>query len=354
MTTPLKYLRFCLLPFALIYGTVLWIRNFLFNIGIFKSKEYKKAVIVIGNLAVGGSGKTPMAEYIIGLLYKKYPTMLLSRGYKRKTKGFVMATDKHTTKEIGDEPFQVKHKFKGLTVVVDEDRVHGIDLALQKNPDLKAIVLDDAFQHRYVKPGKGILLTDYNNLFTNDYLMPVGRLREYQAAKKRAHLIVVTKCPSDLPVDEKYQIAKKIAPLPHQEIYFAALKYGLPFAYLENTSTFEWKQKQSVLVVCGIANPKPLVQYINSKVQNYESLIFPDHHDYQLKDFSRIDKAFSKLEDENKAIVITEKDAVKWRHMNIPETVKKATWVLPVHFHILFKETEKFNQEIYSYVESNL
>jgi tetraacyldisaccharide 4'-kinase len=350
-----KYLRFLLMPFAAIYGLALLVRNTLFDQGILKSTRPRVATICIGNLTVGGTGKTPMAEYVISLLQDHCQMAYLSRGYKRKTKGFVLANSGHKPDDIGDEPFQVGHKFTKIKVAVDADRVRGIQNIMEQLPQTQAIVLDDAYQHRYVLPGLSILLTDYNRLFYTDWLMPVGRLREYAAGKKRADMIIVTKCPRNLDRQEMDMIRGKIKPLPHQKVFFAALAYQPPRPLLTTKDQAEQKPwPKAVLLVTGIANPGPLSRYLAEKVEAMEVLTYPDHHFYHATDFKKIKQSLEQLQGREKAIVITEKDAAKW--ISAPDMdplIGELALVLPVGFEILSGQKEALDQTLLNYVASH-
>ncbi|MDD3567256.1 MAG: tetraacyldisaccharide 4'-kinase, partial [Bacteroidales bacterium] len=222
----MQIIRIILSPLALLYGTAIYLRNFLFDVNVLKSKSFNRAVICIGNLTVGGTGKTPHTEYLINLLKDDLNVATLSRGYKRKTKGFLMASSSSTASDIGDEPMQIRTKFSGITVAVDEQRVRGIETLLQQKPSTDVILLDDAFQHRYVRPGFSILLTDYNNLIYKDYFLPTGTLRDSFSQRKRANVVIVTKCPRDLSDGEQQKIIGKLKLQSHQQVYFTSYTYG--------------------------------------------------------------------------------------------------------------------------------
>ncbi len=267
-----------LFPFTILYGTVIYIRNLLFNIGVLPSREFNFPVISVGNISVGGTGKTPHTEYLIELLNKDFNVATLSRGYKRKTRRFIMANITSTTEEIGDEPRQIKQKFPHVTVAVERDRVKGIKKLIKEKNDIDVILLDDAYQHRYVKPGINILLIDYNHMIKEDYLLPMGRLREPAYESHRANLIIITKCPEKIKPVEKRIIIKEVNPYPYQRLYFTSLKYGELKAVFPNPAGYQSKAglkeaKPQVLMVSGIANPRPLKRQIRGITTKYPSCI---------------------------------------------------------------------------------
>jgi tetraacyldisaccharide 4'-kinase len=273
----LKSFRYLLFPFSLIYGAVILLRNFLFDKNILKSSSFNFPLICVGNLAVGGTGKTPMTEYLATLLKKDYKTATLSRGYKRKTKGFAIAGANTTAIDIGDEPMQFHQKFPDVVVAVGEERLVAIPQLLHDKPETEVIILDDAFQHRSVKAGLNILLTEYGNLYSRDLMMPAGDLRDVKSSRKRADIIVVTKCRANLPVSEKEAIEKSLDILPHQKLFFTEILYAPPY-HLFNKSFANIGSTTDLLLVTGIANPKPLMNFITGHVHSYEMLRYADHH----------------------------------------------------------------------------
>jgi tetraacyldisaccharide 4'-kinase len=249
----LKSFRFILLPLSVLYGFIIWLRNKLYDINIFKSASFNFPIICVGNLAIGGTGKTPMVEYLIRLLKENYKTATMSRGYKRKTKGFAIADKNTTALDIGDEPMQFYKKFPDITVSVAEDRLASIPQLLHDKPATKVIILDDAFQHRQVKAGLNILLTEYRDLFTRDFILPAGNLRDIKASYKRADIIIVTKCKSHLTEEEKDKLTDEIKPLPHQKIFFTKIEYGSPYHLFNKNEKF-LSPDTNILLICGIAN----------------------------------------------------------------------------------------------------
>lgn len=306
-----------LLPLSKIYGFAVGVRNLMFKWHILKQREFPVPVVVVGNISAGGTGKTPHTEYVIDLLRYKYHIGMLSRGYKRKTKGFVLATSRSTPLDIGDEPYQIYQKFgRDISVAVCEDRCTGIEELLRLDPRINLIVLDDAFQHRYVKPTVSIVLTEFNNPVFFDKLLPLGRLREPAKAIYRADMVVVTKCPPQLKAIE-YRIFKNNLKLfPYQKLFFSRFNYTslrpLFPDIRKDAPHMSWLgQDDTVLVLSGIANPKPLVRYLKGFKASIKVKVFPDHHNFNRKDLDAITKRFNELEGKQKIIVTTEKDAVR-------------------------------------------
>jgi len=258
----LKSFRILLLPFALVYWLVISIRNFLFDKKIFDSSSFGLPLICVGNLSVGGTGKSPMVEYLVGHLKDKFRIATLSRGYKRKTKGYTLANENATALEIGDEPMQFHLKFPGVPVAVGEGRLEAIRQLLYDKPETQAIILDDAFQHLTIKAGLNILLTDYNNLFTRDFYLPTGDLRDLKSSYKRAEIIIVTKCKHDLAEEEKKEIVDEIHPLEHQQIFFTAIQYGQLY-HIITRKGITLSKTTEILLVSGIASPKPLKKLLD-------------------------------------------------------------------------------------------
>jgi tetraacyldisaccharide 4'-kinase len=346
-------LKIILLPFSFLYWLITATRNKLFDFGVLPSKEFDFPVICIGNLSVGGTGKTPHTEYIISLLANKYKIAVLSRGYKRKTKGFKIVDINDTAETVGDEPLQIFLKNENIIVAVDEKRHRGISnlRSLESKPDI--ILLDDAFQHRKVKAGLNILLTDYSKPYTEDFILPSGRLRESKNGSKRADLIVVTKSPSVLSPLEIRRITSIINPEAYQKVFFSYIDYlGLNPLNTKAESLLKLKENlknSSVLLVSAIANPKPLKLYLKRHSKEVKSVDFSDHHQFEINDYERIKKIFDEIFSQNKSIVITEKDAVKFdlsQFNNIP------VFCIPISISFHTKEEESFNKEIETYVRS--
>lgn len=356
-----------LYPVAWIYGAVVVLRNKLFDWGMLRSKSYDVPVISVGNLSVGGTGKTPHTEYLIKLLCEKYQVAVLSRGYKRHSKGYVLAGADSTARTIGDEPYQMHTKFPTVTLAVDENRCHGIEQLLGlKNPSVDVVLLDDAFQHRYVKPGLSILLTDYHRLFSDDALLPAGRLREPASGKNRAQIVIVTKCPQDLkPIDYNI-ITKRLNLYPYQQLFFSAFRYGeLERVFKEaevsgeaspltSTLSLNLLKETSVLLVTGIASPTPIIERLEGCAKEIDLLSFGDHHDFTLRDVQLMKERFEKFQGEQRLIVTTEKDAVRLvEHPDLDAELKPFVYALPIEIEILQNQQDKFNQHITDYVREN-
>ncbi len=349
----MKFIQFILLPFSLIYAFATAVRNKLFDWNILRSKSFDKPIISVGNLNVGGTGKTPHVEYLINFLKDEFKIATLSRGYKRKTKGFIIASDNSSASEIGDEPFQIHRKFPGITVAVDEKRVHGInELQNFTNPDI--ILLDDAFQHRYIKPGLSILLTDYHNLYTNDYPIPSGRLRECRSGAKRADIIIVTKSSKVLSPIVRKDIVEKIKPKSRQKVFFSYIEHG-KFTSLNGE---EMKAKKifftSILLVAGIANSYPLEVYLKKYCDELEVMKFPDHHNYSEKDVTKIIETFEKIVRKNKIIVTTEKDAMRLiQHDIVNHLISLPVFYIPIKTEFHKQDKTEYNKYILNYVRKN-
>jgi tetraacyldisaccharide 4'-kinase len=339
-------IRKILYPLSVLYGEVASIRNKMFDKGILKSTEFDIPVIVVGNLSVGGTGKTPQIEYLIRLLKKDYKIAVLSRGYKRKSKGFIIANKTSNAEKIGDEPFQYYQKFKDVIIAVDTDRVNGITQfkALKNPPEI--VLLDDAFQHRKVNAGFNILLTPFNDLYVDDKVLPTGNLRERIEGAGRAQIIVVTKCPSELSNEMQYEIASKLKPTLYQTVFFTTIEYSDIVKNNKTELKVEKLKDYKVLLITGIAKPKPLVEFLNSKKINFEHLQFPDHHDFSKKDIAAIKSKFEAIESENKIIVTTEKDYVRLNgELDVKYLEIKTNFI---------EHAQDFDKKVVNYIESDL
>ncbi|MGC9150915.1 MAG: tetraacyldisaccharide 4'-kinase [Microbacter sp.] len=352
------WLKLFLYPLSWMYGFGVFVRNFLFDFHLLPEESFPIPIISIGNMSVGGTGKTPHTEYIANLLSPHYRVAVLSRGYKRKSKGFLLADEKNASAvSLGDEPYQMFRKLPHCTIAVDANRRRGIRKLLELKPDLQVILLDDAFQHRYVKPKASILLTNYSNLFTEDSLLPYGNLREPANNKYRADIIVVTKCPQTMqPVDYKLTL-KKLDPLPFQTIYFTFYRYSFPYALFEERATAslltdEMMAKKKILIVSGIANPTPLARYVASISSTTKSMFFSDHYRFKGDDYARMASEFAAMQGE-KCVLVTEKDAARMKDDPlVPEALKPHLFVLPVRVEFI-KNQYQFNHQILSYVSKN-
>lgn len=346
-----------LLPFSWLYGIGVKIRNELFEIGLLKSKSYRIPIISIGNITVGGTGKTPHTEYLIRLLKGKYKVAVLSRGYKRKSKGFILATTETPMHIIGDEPYQMKQKYPDIHVAVDKNRCRGIEKLCddQIAPGTEVILLDDAFQHRYVTPGINILLVDYHRLICEDKLLPAGRLREPESGKNRANIVIVTKCPADIKPIGFRVVSKALNLFPYQKLYFSTFKYGKLIALFNDgeRTLKDIKDNENVLLLTGIASPEQMRMDIEQYCKNITSLSFQDHHYFSPKDATEINKAFAEMKSP-KLIVTTEKDATRLIDLEgLSDEVKASIYALPIEIKILQNQQESFNENITGYVLKN-
>jgi tetraacyldisaccharide 4'-kinase len=348
-----------LYPFSFIYGIGVWVRNRLFDYNILKSVEFKLPVISVGNITVGGTGKTPHIEYLISLLKDEFKVAFLSRGYKRKTIGFKLADINSSSEEIGDEPRQIKQKFRDIIVAVDGSRVRGINKILEYNNQTKVILLDDAFQHRYVTPGLSILLVEYNHPLKDDRILPAGSLREPASERHRADIIIITKCPSDLkPIDQRL-IEKDLKQHAYQKVYFSTLDYGQPKTVFEGSapqiSKEEMKKRSpDILLITGIANALPFKAHIKNISSKIEELDYPDHYAYTPRDMHNFIEKFSTIDNPYKYIITTEKDAMRIQAFDeLDEEIKSALYYIPIQIEFLENEIKNFNHQIQSYVRNN-
>ncbi len=322
----MKLLRKILFPIVPIYFVITWLRNRLYDLGIKKSLAYDFPIICVGNLSVGGTGKTPMIEYLLRLLKDDYKSATLSRGYGRQTKGFVLADENASAGTIGDEPFQFYKKFKNVIVSVDADRRHGISV-LRRNQNLDVILLDDAFQHRKVKAGLNILLTSYgNNLYSNDFVLPTGNLREPRRGADRADIIVVTKCPAEISEEEKQRIILELKPTSQQSVFFSWIDYNQNLYNGKSVQSLKDMKAENLTVVTGIANPDALIGYLKKQDITFEHLKFKDHHIFSTEDIALL-KQQSK-------IITTEKDYGRLKPHFQLDAETRQLWYLPIKFKI--------------------
>lgn len=346
-----------LLPFSWLYGIGVSVRNNLFELGILKSHSFDIPVISVGNITVGGTGKTPHVEYLIKLLNDKFKVAVLSRGYKRKSHGFVIATDSTEQRDIGDEPFQMHRKFKDVYVAVDKDRCHGIEQLTNNDiaKDTDVILLDDAYQHRYVNPGINILLVDYHRLIIYDKLLPAGRLREPQSGKSRANIVIVTKCPSDIKPMEVRVLIKAMSLFPYQQLYFTTLNYGnLQGIFNDEVNPLtDIKKDNHILLLTGIASPQQMMIDLKPYCDNIHPLSYGDHHAFTAKDVERINTTFASMPSP-KIIITTEKDESRILDTEgLSDEVKKNIFTLPVEVKFMQDEGTLFNDNIIGYVQKN-
>lgn len=345
----LRSFRIFLLPLSLLYWLIIFCRNWLFDKQLLRTATFGMPLITVGNLAVGGTGKSPLIEYLVALLHKQYKVATLSRGYRRRTRGYALATARSTALEIGDEPLALYRKFPSVPVAVGEERLLAIPELLHDHPDTEVILLDDAFQHRSIQAGCSILLTDYANLFTRDFYLPTGDLRDLKSRYKEATAIIVTKCPAHLSEAQRQELVKEIAPLAGQPIYFTALSYGVPY-HLTTQQAYSFTGNEEILLVTGISNPRPLKQYIEEKSATYLQLTFRDHHIFSIDDFKDIVREFKKLPVANRLIITTEKDAVRLEKFHA-EIAELPWYVLPVEPHFLFNEKASFDRLVLQFIQ---
>lgn len=340
-------IRKILYPISLLYGLIMSIRNKAFDRGILSSRSFDLPVIAVGNLNVGGTGKSPFIEYLIRLCQGSCQTAVVSRGYGRKTKGFFLATPDCSARELGDEPFQFYRKFKGLEVAVDENRVRAIEKLQTMKPEVDLILMDDAFQHRYVKAGMYILLTAFDNLYSDDFLLPTGNLREPRKGADRADLIVVSKCPEDLSERKRLDIIDRIAPKRDQEVFFSAIAYDEQIYADDHAIPLHELGGFKILLVTGIANSKPLVEFLEKNKFDIQHIEFSDHQFIGDQQQRRITSVFNAISGEKKLILTTEKDFVRsFLGIRLP------VYYLPIKMVILERE-KKFNEIIENYVRKN-
>lgn len=306
-----KKIRFLFVPFSIIYGGIVMMRNFFYDKGIFKSNQFSVPVIAVGNLSVGGTGKSPQIEYLVRLLESDSKIAILSRGYKRQSEGFVLATKHSTVEELGDEPFQFYTNFSNLILAVDANRTNGITQLLALHPEIDAILLDDAYQHRKVKASFYTLLTSYGNLYSDDYFLPVGTLRESRSGAKRAGAIVVTKCPENLSEEAQNRIIASLKPKAQQPVFFTSIRYAKTINSETEKISIKNLQNYQLLVVTGIANPKPLLDYMKDLKLNFQHLNYPDHYNFKGNDILHIKNTFDEIPVSQKLIITTQKDFVR-------------------------------------------
>lgn len=347
------FLRIILYPFSLIFGLIIWLRNKFYDWQIFQSTAFDIPIISVGNISAGGTGKSPQVEYLIRLLRENYRVATLSRGYKRNSKGFLLASNDHTVRDIGDEPMQFKSKFEDILVAVDEKRVHGVNQLLKINPPPEVILLDDAFQHRQIKAGLSILLTDFYHLYAKDYMIPSGKLREFRAGTKRADAILVTKSPKVLSPFTRQRVRDELKPLPHQQLFFSYIRHSGLTAFPGTDFQPEGRGKyNAALIVAGIANPYPLEAYLKEKINTVETYLFPDHHQFTGRDVENIIERFDQILSRNKILVTTEKDMMRLIHPSLIVKLKSLPLCfVPMETKINKEDREQFDKFILQYVK---
>ena len=351
-------IRQWLMPLSWLYGLVTDVRNTLFDWGVLPSETYDIPIINVGNLTVGGTGKTPHVEYLIRLLSGRYRVAVLSRGYRRKTRGYLLSTPASTVYDIGDEPWQIKQKFPDVYVAVDANRRRGIARLMndEATRDVQVILLDDAFQHRYVKAGQNILLVDYGRLISDDCLLPAGDLRERPSASRRATTVIVTKCPQHIPAIGYRAVMLSLHLRPYQQLYFSTFAYGTMHR-LWGKGTLEpsalRKENTYVLLLAGIGNPQQMEQDVRRFAQHVTTLTFPDHHYYSRSDADLIRRTLESLPKPH-IVVTTEKDAARLQQLKwLDKEVQQLVYVLPIEVDFMRDERNKFDKTILDYVCEN-
>ena len=327
-----------LYPFSMVYSTVMRVRNKLYDHGILPSQRFDLPVIAVGNLSMGGTGKSPMVEYLTKLLRKEHMVATLSRGYRRNSRGYILLTGQETATEVGDEPLQFKHKFPEVMVAVDESRTNGIKELLKEKPQPEVVLLDDAFQHRKVSAGLYILLTSYSKIYKNDLVLPAGNLREPTSGAKRAKIIVVTKCPPNLDVQEQMEIIKKLKPKSGQEVFFSSIQYSESVYGRNRSLTLKELKNTHFTLVTGIANPLPLVMFLQEQGLKFDHKAYKDHHNFTEAELRELQH--------EELIITTEKDYMRLKN----EISREKIFYLPIKSTLLHRQ-EDFNSLILNYVQ---
>jgi len=350
----MKFYQVLLFPFSLLYGVAMMFRNWLFSCGFLPSRKFDTPIIVIGNLSFGGTGKTPHIEYLIRLLRKRFLIATLSRGYGRSSKGFVLASKKSAYKYVGDEPLQFAKKYEDIKVSVNEDRVEGIEILQKKFMKLDVILLDDAFQHRQVKPGLSILLTDFHKLYSDDFILPSGTLREFSCGSKRADIIVVTKTPKIFSPITRRRIMEELRPRQNQQIFFSYIQYCDPVIVTPTSTTVSPYSSSMILLFSGIANDYPIREHLRRHCRELDVMKFPDHHPYSLDDLKKIKNQFDAFPTRKKVIFTTEKDIMRIKTPELSNFVKRLPlFYLPITVEFHGDDKNRFDQTILNYVEEN-
>ncbi|MBS0010800.1 MAG: tetraacyldisaccharide 4'-kinase [Bacteroidales bacterium] len=356
---PGKLQKILLSPFSILYGMVTGIRNWLFDKNILPSTQFDIPVISVGNITVGGTGKTPHVEYLIRLLKEEYKIAVLSRGYRRKTRNFNLVHKSSDVSTVGDEPLQIKRKHDDITLAVDRNRIKGVRGIISHEPGTEVILLDDAFQHRYIKPGLSILLADYKRPMHKDCLLPAGRLREHPSSINRADIVIITKSPAGLSAGERKIISEKLKLAPGKQLFFSGLSYEKPVKiFSEGEKGPEMKEisdkLSNVLLVTGIAQSRPLVTYLESHKLRISHLKYPDHHHYTKGDLKKISEMYHALPAGERCMITSEKDAVRMREgVSADDFPDDKLFYLRINIVFLNDEALEFNKYIFNYVRKN-
>lgn len=344
-------IRILLAPFSFLYGLVVMMRNASYDSGLVKSTTFNIPVISVGNLTIGGAGKTPHIEYIIQLLRPYLNVATLSRGYKRKSKGFLFIEPNSNVEQAGDEPLVMKQKYRDVIVAVSESRVIGVSKIIQQFPATQTVLLDDAFQHRSINPGLNILLTTYDDPYSSDYLLPAGRLREFRSASKRADIVIVTKCPENLTENEAIEVKKSLNLDHSQRIFYSYYKYANPYYIFNPNYRLALDKTYSVILLSAIANVDYLRSYLEEIVADVEGVQFEDHHQFSPHDVSQIKRSFDRIPSDRKFILTTEKDAVRLGpHRQFILDNQLPVYILPLQVKFHFDEQGAFDQCVKNYL----
>lgn len=349
----MKAYKFLLFPFSGLYGLILMVRHTLYDLGILRSKAFDIPVLVVGNLIVGGAGKSPIVMYLAQMLVRKYKLAMLSRGYGRNTRGFRLVHENSQVKEVGDEPLQFKCRFHQVTVAVCEDRVEGIQ---QLYGDHDVILLDDGFQHRALRAGFNILLFDYPRLSEDKFLLPVGNYRDLFNRRKNADIVIISKCPEDIAEECRLKVEQSLNLPPDIPVYFSFLTYGAPVAlYLhEQDPLMLFNQGLDVLLISGIANPKPLQEYLQPRVASLKIVTYPDHHLFSLQDVTGFLAKFDAMQSRSKCIFTTEKDAMRLKDEAFVSLLGGyPVYYIPIEAHFLQPDEQLFEQAVWEYCSKN-
>lgn len=341
-----------LYPLSRLYALIVSTRNKLFDLDILHSVDTPLPTISIGNITVGGTGKTPHSEYIISLLQNDYKLAYLSRGYRRGSRGFQLSNEQSTSHQLGDEAQQIHKKFPNITVAVDSDRLNALRKIEKQTPTPDLVILDDAYQHRNIHPDLNILLIDYNRLTYNDDYLPLGRLRESYKNTDRADIIIITKCPTTIRPVDMLSVRVQIEPYPYQSLYFTNISHGTPEAIFGGVP-LDMHDKQ-LLVVTGICQPQHMHEYIQQYTEHIITMNYPDHHIFTSEDIKKIENKFDTLEPENRAILITAKDRARLDTVFVPDKLKPYMYSIDIEINFIFNQQEKFDQQIKKFVKKRV
>lgn len=347
-------MQYFLYPLMWVYSIIIRLRNFFYDKNILHSTEFDLPLIIVGNLRVGGTGKTPHVDYLLRLLFNSNKVSSLSRGYGRKTKGFreVLVNDKSS--DTGDESLQLKIKYPNVPIFVGEKRVDAVRNIISSHPEIDVIVLDDAFQHRALKAGFNIVLTEHSKLFSEDKLMPIGRLREHVKGAERADCVIVTKCPYYFRDIDRDLIIKRLKLQKKVPVFFSYVKNGRLYPLHGHENVPHPNLVEEVLLVCGIANPTPLINYLDENYEEVNTMTFKDHHDFTTADMQKIMQRYNSIACKNKIIITTEKDAIRLKDLEpVKGWNKMPIYVLPIEVAFKGEDGEKFNELILNYVRKN-